>query len=179
MEKPFTIKPKFWGDTLWNYPVLILILSIWFGVLMYRFSGGGDEWMGTTVIIDILVLPIFFLLWFDQLCNCVIFEDNQLILKGFLHRQKVAYQDIKDISFSDQAQPILIYFDPKLNKNNYQRLPIWNHSINILIDEIKKHTDVRVEGYPNKINRANFYGKIWMLVIITATAILFTVFFKP
>ncbi|MDD5341243.1 MAG: hypothetical protein PHC97_02265 [Patescibacteria group bacterium] len=163
------IKPKFFGDVLWFYPALMLIMGIGFSIFMWRLSGSKPYWPGLSVIMNILIQPIFFLLWLDNLSNRAIFEKNQLILKGFLHKKKIEYKNIRSITFSDLDPAALIYFNPKLNKNRYIQLFIWNHSINILIDEIKKRANIKVNGYPDKINRRNFYGKIWFLVIMALT----------
>jgi len=177
MEKPFTIKPKFWGDGLWFYPALMLIFAGGFSLMMYRLMEGKPEWLGLALIMNILILPIFFLLWLDNLSNRVVFEDDQVIIKGFLHKKKIPYRHVKDITFSDLQNAGLVYFNEKRNQNDYLYLPVWNHSINLVIDEMKKRTDIQVEGYPTKVNRANFFAKIWMLVILGLVVAFFDVIF--
>lgn len=168
-RRPLKIKPKFWGDALWFYPILIVIMCGSMSVMMWRLSGGKDYWLGLAFIVSIIIAPIFLLLWIDNLSNRAVFEDDQLILKGFLHKKKIPYKDIKDITFSDLQNAGLIYFNEKKQRNDYLRLPIWNQSINALIDEIKKRAGIQVDGYPTRVNRANFFGKIWMLAILALT----------
>jgi len=166
---PIKIKPKFWGDTLWFYPALMLILGGGFSIFMWRLSGGKSEWLGLSVIMNLLIQPIFLLLLIDNFSNRAVFEENQLVLKGFLHKKKIEYKNIQGIAWSDLQPAVLIYFNPKINKNQYARLFIWNHSINLLIDEIKERTNIKVTGYPDKVNYRNFYAKIWFLVIMALT----------
>jgi len=177
MMNQIKIKPKFWGDALWVYPVSMLVLGVGFSIFMWRLSGGKPYWMGLSVIMNFLIQPIFFLLWIDNLSNRAVFEENQLVLKGFLHKKKIEYKHIRGITFSDLEPATLIHFNPKLNKNGYTRLFIWNRSINLLIDEIKKRADIKVNGYPDKVNRRNFYGKIWFLVIMALTVAAIDVMF--
>lgn len=163
------IKPKFWGDTLWFYPALMLVIGGGFGVFVWRLCHGESYWLGLCVLENLLIQPIFLLMWIDSLLNTAVFEENQLILKGFLHKKKIEYRNIVGISFSGLEQPTLIHFNPKLGKKEFTRLFVWNHSINILIDEIKKRANITVNGYPSEINKHNFSGKIWFLIIMAVT----------
>jgi hypothetical protein len=79
------------------------------------------------------------------------------------------YKDIKGIIFSDIQQPFLVYYDLKFGGNNSIQLPIWNYSINLFIDEVKKRSGIEVNGYPDKVNRINFRGKIWFVIIMALT----------
>lgn len=118
-----------------------------------------------------------FLLWIDNLSNKAVFEDDRVILKGFLHKKIIVYKDIQSIVFSDLTQPTLYYYNPERNRQDFVNLFIWNHSINILIDEIKKHSHIKVNGYPDVVNRRNFYGKIWFLAIMLLTMVIICVVF--
>lgn len=181
MSNHLIIKPKFWADALWVYPFLMLILGMGLSVFMWRLCKGDAQWMGLSVIMNLLTQPIFLLLWIDNLSNKAIFEDNQVILKGFLHKKIIVYKDIQSIAFSDLTQPTLYYYNPKLNRQDFMNLFIWNHSINILIDEIKKRTNIKVDGYPDIVNRRNFNAKIWFLsmILLTFTIICFIFWSMP
>lgn len=125
--------------------------------------------MGLSVIMNILIQPIFLLLWIDNVSNYAIFEENQLILKGFLYKTVIEYKNIRDITFTDLTQAILVHFNPKFQMNMYTRLFIWNYSIRPLIDEIRKRAGLPFHSYPDKVNRANFNGKVWFLGIMALT----------
>jgi hypothetical protein len=167
-----TIRPHFWKDALWVYPALMLILGAGFSVFMWRLCGGKPEWLGLSVIMNALILPIFFLLWLDNISNRAIFEENSVIFKGFLHKQTIDYKNILSISFTNLSNATLTYFNPKLGKNQSSDLFIWNYSINILIDEIKKRTGIMVNGYPDTVNRRNLRGKLWFLLIMLLTIVI-------
>lgn len=150
----------------------MLIFGIGFSIFMWLLSNGGPEWMGLSVIMNILIQPVFLLLWIDNSSNRAIFKERELILRGFLHKKVIEYKNIRAITFSDLYPAVLVYFDPKRNRNNFTQLFIWNHSINRLIDEIKKRTGIKVNGYPDKFSKRNFKGKIWFLIMM-ALAIAF------
>jgi len=171
------IKPKFWGDALWFYPALMLVFGAGFGIMMWRLAAGKPEWIGLTVIMNFLIQPIFFLLWIDNLSNRAVFEEKQVVLKGFLHRKKIEYANIRGIFFSELENVSLAYFNPGRNRNECLRMFIWNRSINALIDEVKKRTSIKVDGYPDKVNRRNFQAKVWFLAIMFLTVAFFDVIF--
>lgn len=171
MNQTVKIKPNFWKDALWFYPTFMLIMGIGFSIFMWRLTKEDSSWLGLSVIMNLLIQPIFLLLWIDNISNRAIFEEDQLILKGFLHKKKIAYEDISEITFSDIQPANLIYFDRKIQGRKLLPLPIWNYSINLFIDEIKNRTDIKVNGYPDKINKVNFNGKIWFLVMTALTII--------
>lgn len=175
MNQTVIIKPKFWQDALWFYPAFMLIIGIGFSVFMWRLSRGESYWFGLSFIMNLIMQPIFLLLWIDSLSNRAIFEEDQLIIKGSLHKKKILYKDIKELGFSDLQPAYMIYFNQKLGKNMYERLFIWNYSINIFIDEVKKRTNLAINGYPTKINKMNFNGKIWFIIIMALTLILMNV----
>jgi hypothetical protein len=166
MTNKLKIKSKFWSDALWFYPILMLILGGGFSVMMWRLSDSKFDWIRLSIIMNLLFQPIFLLLWIDSLSNSVIFEEKQVIFKGFFHKKKIEYANIIGISFSVLENATLVYFNQKLNRNEYMRMFIWNYSTNLVIDEIKKRTSIKVNGYPDKFNRRNLYAKIWLLVIM-------------
>jgi len=172
-----TIKPKFFRDALWVYPLLMLILGVGFSIFMWRLSKGEDYWMGLSFLMNLIIQPIFLLLWIDNVSNRAVFKEDRLILKGFLHKKEILYKDIKGIIFSDIQQPFLVYYDLKFGGNNSIQLPIWNYSINLFIDEVKKRSGIEVNGYPDKVNRINFRGKIWFVIIMALTIGVINIFF--
>ncbi len=174
------IKPKFWGDALWVYPALMLIFGGGMSIFMWRLSGGKPEWLGLSVLDNILIQPIFLLLCIDNLSQRAIFEEDRLVLKGLFYKKKIEYKDIRSIMFSDLQPAVLVYFNLKLNRNQSTRLFIWNHSISILIDEIKKRANIKVDGYPDKVNRRNSHAKIWFVVIMALMFVAIgVIFWKP
>ncbi len=177
MSNRLIIKPKFWADALWVYPTLMLVLGVGFSVFMWRLSKGDSQWMGLSVIMNFLIQPIFLLLWIDNISNKAIFEDDKMILKGFLHKKIIEYKNIQSIAFSDLTQPTLFYYNSKRNRQDFVNLFIWNHSINSLIDEIKKRANIKVDGYPDAVNHRNFNAKIWFLAMILLTMIIMCGFF--
>jgi hypothetical protein len=176
MNKSIKIRPKFWGDGLWFNVSIILIFEV--GFLLFFFSLSRDlvVSISLTLIISVIIQPIFFLLLLDQLLNCVIFNDNEVIFQGFLYKTKIAYKEITNILSNENNWPVIVY--QKEGKNNLQtrQMFFWAESSKKVIDELKKQTGLNII-YPEKIAKRNMHGRIWFMGgIVVSFAIIGGVF---
>ncbi|MCL5795093.1 MAG: hypothetical protein M1338_01930 [Patescibacteria group bacterium] len=165
------LRPNFWKDQLWFYPVFMIVMQAVFNGFFYRISTDKNVALSMSVIIASLVQPIFLLLFLDNISNTVYFERGRVIFKGFLWKKIIPYQNIQALISGELMWPVLIYLDPKTNKPKSLRLFVWDYSIMQIIRglEEKRGKFTYDEKAIQKAANRNFWGKIWFILIVFGT----------
>ncbi len=165
------IRPNFLKDQIWFYPVFMIIMQAIFTGFFYKISTDKSVAFSVSIIMAILIQPIFLLLFFDNISNTVYFEQDQVIFKGFLWKKIIPYKNIQALISSELVWPILIYLDPKSNKPKSMRLFVWDYSILKIIRELETRRGKfsYSEEAIRKVANRNFWGKIWFIIIVFGT----------
>ena len=171
MDNIVKIRPKFWSDGIWFIAGEAIIILFGYPLFNYILSKNADAAMFSGTLIGLLVIPIFGLMFLDQILSRVVFTADEVIFRGLFYKHKIAYKEIVDISSSPNAWAVILYQQHKKNRQSRsqsQRIFFWAASSHKIVDELKKHTRREI-AYPDKIARANMYGRVWIAVITLIT----------
>jgi hypothetical protein len=165
MKNIFKIRPKFWGDGIWTFPSLIVIFQVGFTVFFYALSHDITVAMSLSIIFGFLVQPVFIILSLDQMFNCVVFTDVEVIFKGFLHKRKIPYREITNILSSPNDWAVIQYKKDSESRIRFKQIFFWAASSKKVIDELKRRTHREID-YPERIAHSNMYARVWFVAIM-------------
>lgn len=181
------LRPNFWKDQLWLFPVLIICFHAVFTIFFSIASPNVDAIIMVNVMIVFLLDSIFWLMFFDNISNTIYFEPERVIFRGLLWKKIIPYKDIQGIIASASFWPSLTYIDHKNQRSKIFHLFVWCHSVTEIIRELEqrrgKFTNYN-EAAVLKIANNNRWSKIWTPIIIilvltgTLLALHFDIFVK-
>jgi len=168
------IRPKFWGDGVWFNAILIVIFQAGFTEFFYALMHDWIKAISFNIFFGLFYQPIFILLFLDQAFNSVVFTDEEVIFKGFLHKTRIPYKEITNIISSPSYWATIQYRKNAQSRLKFKQIFFWQISSKKVIDELKRRTGREID-YPNKIARANQYARIWFAAIMFLTIIVLSI----
>ena len=168
------IRPKFWGDGVWFNAILIVIFQVGFTEFFYALMHDWIKAISFNIFFGLFYQPIFILLFLDQIFNSVVFIDEEVIFKGFLHKTRIPYKEITNIISSPSYWATIQYKNSAQSRLRFKQIFFWRISSKKIIDELKRRTGREID-YPDKIARVNQYARIWFAAIMLLTIVVMAI----